>query len=364
MHEPLLIALGFVAFLLALVCVFLVMTLMRLRRAPAATSSAKAKPHEGLITGVDVPHPDEENAELTLVKPFLPSLAEGDDDDATEHQDDSKAILLFEDESLKGVDEPTGPVNLVLTTAAGLTDRGLVRRRNEDSFLVDPKLDLYVVADGMGGYAGGDVASRLAVNAVQKAITTATTPRSRPEYPRRGDELMTAVENANAAIYAEAQARRDLKGMGTTLLAARFSLRKKRVYIAHVGDSRAYRFRAGNMRMLTTDHTLAARGVTGPMATNIRRAVGIATTVKVDLIVDKLLPEDTYVLCSDGLFKMVGEEQIRRILEQQNDAGKAASALVAAANAGGGRDNVTVVVVRVQDVSFSSWSSPPRVASA
>src|SRR5205807_2346370 len=119
-------------------------------------------------------------------------------------------------------------------------------------------------------------------------------------------------------------------------LVARFSPRKQRMYLAHIGDSRAYRLRDGQLRMLTTDHTLAARGIVGPLASNISRAVGIAASVKVDLVVDKPLPDDVYLLCSDGLSKMVNDEQIRRILDEDSmQLERAVSRLVLAANAEG-----------------------------
>src|SRR5262249_3818488 len=152
------------------VCIVLLVILLRGRK-PKADATAKAPASIQLPLGLDASHVPEEAVDITRVTPFLPSLS-GDDDDRDDDaiEDESKAMLHFANGSWMGVDEPTGPIALILTSAAGQTDRGTVRRRNEDALLVDPTLDLYVVADGMGGYAGGDVASRLAVEEVRGSI--------------------------------------------------------------------------------------------------------------------------------------------------------------------------------------------------
>ena len=138
--------------------------------------------------------------------------------------------------------------------------------------------------------------------------------------------------------------------MGTTVIGARFSERKQRVFIAHVGDSRCYRWRRGQLKLLTADHTLAARGVEGPMADHIRRAVGIAPSVKVDLLVDKPLPGDVYLLCSDGLTKMVKDSVLESVVSSHTkDLDAAVAELIKAANSAGGKDNTTVILVGVND---------------
>jgi PPM family protein phosphatase len=304
----------------------------------------------------------EEDIDITRMTPFalvpsdaLPKLSSRDETEESEDEPtiakESQALLHFEGDSWLGVDEPTGPVELIQTASAGQTDRGVTRRRNEDSYLVEPNLGLYVIADGMGGYAGGEVASRLAVDEVRTALRGQHSSSGPSDRPRRGRELIAAIERANSVVWRESRKDKAFEGMGTTLLVMWFSLRKPRVYVGHVGDSRCYRLRNAELKLLTTDHTLAARGVKGPLANNIRRAVGVAKTVKVDLIVDRPGPDDTYLLCSDGLNKMVSDDEIRDLLSKEIDLDRAVASLILAANASGGRDNVSVIVVRVRAVS-------------
>jgi protein phosphatase len=304
--------------------------------------------------------PKESNDELTRVASFvapLPRLSL-DEDDLDEDEVDEPSLeasiaRLFYDAEAAHLEEPTGPNDLILVSAIGQTDRGITRRKNEDAYLIDTHRQLYAVADGMGGHARGDVASKLAIEEIWNAMESPTEQvKGYEDRPRRGRELIAAVERANAAVYREAELARDLQGMGTTIVAARFVPQKQRMYVAYVGDSRCYRFRRGALQLLTKDHTLATRGVVGPLANNISRAVGIAKKVKVDLVVDKPLPDDIILLCSDGLPKMVTDEHIRRILTaNEGSLDRAAAQLVLAANAGGGRDNITVVIVRILEVT-------------
>jgi serine/threonine protein phosphatase PrpC len=171
--------------------------------------------------------------------------------------------------------------------------------------------------------------------------------------PRRGDELVRAIEMANRAVFAKASSDPELAGMGTTVVAFRFSPNKQRVYVAHVGDSRAYRIRGEDLTQLTGDHTIGAlTGATGKIAAQLTRAVGIGNEVEVDLSVDEPKPGDLYILCSDGLTKMVPDEMIWQVASSDHDLAKAAQKLVEKANERGGRDNVTVILVRVD--------APPR----
>jgi protein phosphatase len=153
---------------------------------------------------------------------------------------------------------------------------------------------------------------------------------------------------ANNAIFEHARAHREFEGMGTTLVAARFSPNKQRVYVGHVGDSRCYRLRAGQLTQMTTDHNLRSEGLIGPMAERLSRAVGVERAVKVDLVIARPLPFDKYLLCSDGLTKMVPDAVVRDILTDKHDLQGAVDELIAAAIDGGGRDNVTVVLVEVR----------------
>jgi len=245
-------------------------------------------------------------------------------------------------------EDPTGPVPLIVISAVGRSDQGRRRKHNEDALLVSDEHGLYAVADGMGGYAAGEVASQLAVDTLIHAFATGVFGGAAIEgLPRRGDELVRAIQTANTAILEQARANEAQSGMGTTIVAARFSPYRQRVYIAHVGDSRAYRLRRGELTQLTADHTLGAAGMTGPSASKLSRAVGVFDEVEVDLQVDEPLAGDIYLLCSDGLSKMVPEPDIQRIVVQERQLSALADRLVAEANARGGRDNVSVIVVRV-----------------
>ncbi len=236
-----------------------------------------------------------------------------------------------------------------MAAAAG-TDRGRRRKRNEDCFVVLEEHNLFVVADGMGGHAGGEIASRLAADTIAEAFRTGNF-KGEPyaNVPRRGSELALAIQMANRAIFDRAKNETALTGMGTTVVAARFSPNKQRVYIGHVGDSRAYRLRSGELQQITTDHTMGASGVTGPLASHLLRAVGILPAVKIDLLIGRPRPEDIYLFCSDGLTKMVPNDQIREALVGEKNLDKAVEKLVELANARGGRDNITVVLVQVKD---------------
>jgi protein phosphatase len=245
-------------------------------------------------------------------------------------------------------DDPTGPIALILVTAVGRTDAGKRRKHNEDSYLVLPDHNLFVIADGMGGYAAGEVASALATEVISEAYKTETfVGEADPTRPQRGDELCRAIQMANEAILTQARANDAQHGMGTTLVSCRFSPNKQRVYIAHVGDSRCYRIRGDEIRQMTQDHTLGAVGITGPAAAKLSRAVGIADTVEVDLAIDHPQVGDFYMLCSDGLSKMVPDDMIRNIVLEDPDLDAAVNKLVDTANERGGRDNITVILIRV-----------------
>ena len=247
-------------------------------------------------------------------------------------------------------DDPTGPIALILVTAIGRTDPGRRRKHNEDAYLVLENAAVFAIADGMGGYAAGEVASQLAVEVIGEAFKTNTfTGEPDESLPRRGDELIRAIQMANTAILTQARANEAQSGMGTTIVSCRFSPNKQRVYICHVGDSRCYRVRAGELLPLTQDHTLGAVGITGPAASKLSRAVGIQDAVEVDLRIDKPQVDDYFLLCSDGLSKMVPEEMIGEIIVEASSLDRAVEKLVETANERGGRDNVTVILIKVQE---------------
>ena len=220
------------------------------------------------------------------------------------------------------------------------TDIGRVREVNEDSFLVEAPL--YAVADGMGGHKGGDVASSLALETVEAMF-------------RDGDgTLADQVREANRAVHERSVADQKVRGMGTTLTAV--TIEGSDARLVHVGDSRAYLLRAGDLRQVTSDHTLVARMVKAgeisreeaavhPHRNVVTKVIGTEATVVVDEDTVPLLDGDRLLLCSDGLTGMVAEDQIQAILETEPDPQRAADRMVKAANRAGGIDNITVLVL-------------------
>ncbi|HYH27872.1 MAG TPA: Stp1/IreP family PP2C-type Ser/Thr phosphatase [Actinomycetota bacterium] len=232
--------------------------------------------------------------------------------------------------------------------AGAATDVGRVRERNEDSFLAkDP---LFAVADGLGGHQGGDVASRTALETLER--------EARPGEGEDGlpDRLHDGVLSANRAVFERAAGDPGLAGMGTTITA--LAAGTGRFYLAHVGDSRAYLLRDGELRPLTEDHTLVRKMVkegrltveeaeVHPQRSVLTRALGIEDEIEVDQATVEIAQGDRILICSDGLTGMVDEETIREILEGGSDPDRASARLVEAANEAGGQDNITVVVVDV-----------------
>ena len=267
-----------------------------------------------------------------------------------ESEDDrvSRIELSYEEDA--EAEEVTSASARILLYAAGDSDQGRVRKRNEDSLLVMPERSLFAVADGMGGHRGGAVASSLAIDALQDAFDREAFEgrvQSTGNVPRRARELAAAVHMTNECVRSMAFADRELSDMGTTLVAARFSPNKQRLYVGHVGDSRCYRLRQGKLRQLTTDHTMASLGVKGPSANHLYQAIGVSPGLAIDLIVDKPQDDDVYVLCSDGLSKMVNDDELRDVLLEHEDLESALYTLIEAANDRGGNDNVTVIIVKV-----------------
>ncbi len=247
-------------------------------------------------------------------------------------------------------EDPTGTHALIVVSGFARSDRGRKRKCNEDAFLILPDEPLFVVADGMGGHNAGDVASQMAVDVFQRAFATKDFGKPlHSGWPRRGDELVRCVHMANEAIHAKARTDPAFQGMGTTIVAMRVSPNKGRVYIAHVGDSRCYRVRDGQLFQLTEDHTLGnLLGRTGKEARFLARAVGVRPDVPVDLTIDVPKPGDLYVVCSDGLTKMVPDQEILRLVMQDVDLDTRARYLIDEANARGGKDNITAIVIRVE----------------
>lgn len=240
-----------------------------------------------------------------------------------------------------------------MNVAYGATsDVGRVREANEDSYLVAEPL--FVVADGMGGHIAGDVASSTAVKVIEGGSSQLSS-----EDPAT---LTKIISDANAAIWDKAQSDPALRGMGTTCTLVLVD--DDRVHIAHVGDSRAYRLREGQLEQLTEDHTLVGRMVQEgrlsaeeaqhhPQRSIITRALGVDEDVQVDLDTVELSAGDRLLICSDGLSSMVEDDQIRDVLARETDPQKAADGLVRLANEAGGDDNITVVVIDFEEGSGS-----------
>jgi protein phosphatase len=263
--------------------------------------------------------------------------------------------LHYEDKA--DIDETDFPMTRILVSAQGQSDGGRVRRRNEDSFLVLQERSLFLVADGMGGYRGGDIASALAVETVASAFETETflgKTESAESLPRRGREMACAIQMANQAVLERGAREASLADMGTTIVAARFSPNRQRVYIGHVGDSRCYRLRGNALKQMTTDHTFLGLGLKGKGEEHLYQAIGIGRRITIDIAVDRPRPGDRYLLCTDGLNKMATSDEIRDILLEEADLERAVYALIALANAKGGKDNVTVIVVKVLERRASS----------
>lgn len=253
--------------------------------------------------------------------------------------------------------------------AAGLSDVGLQREHNEDSYCILSEHRLFVVADGMGGHRAGDIASRMATTEMT-AFFDATQANgagvqwSADQDPRASADqsrLVSAVKLANQRIFQMSIQNRSVQGMGTTVVGALFNREDSKINIAHVGDSRAYRVRSGAMTQLTRDHSLLndyllvmpnmSDAQRERLPSNvITRALGMQQAVAVDVSVEDVLPGDLFVLCSDGLNGMVGDDRILEIvLDAPSDVENVAKTLVSEANRNGGEDNITVVVVRITE---------------
>ena len=260
-------------------------------------------------------------------------------------------------------EEPTGPNALILVTAVGRTDPGLKRKHNEDAYTILEKDHLFVIADGMGRHAAGEIASQLCVEAIAECFNTTKFDERYMlnSLPKRANRIRSAILVANEKVLAAAQDTEAYAGMGTTVVAGYFSPNNQRVYIAHVGDSRCYRLQDGKLSQITVDHTLGAAGITGKSAGVLSRAVGVEENVDVDVAMESPLPGDIYLLCSDGLSRMVSDEDIERIVnEGAKDLDAATKQLIDKANASGGRDNITTILIRVDDVKRAMSSAPPR----
>ncbi len=243
-----------------------------------------------------------------------------------------------------------------LVEMAAATDRGRVRARNEDCVAIRPEADLAIVADGMGGHKAGQVASRMAVDAVAEGIEAAGRELAGSLNAERAEKLIAEhIGRANARIFAAGVARPDYAGMGTTIVVGLWY--DTRMSVGHVGDSRLYRLRAGALEQLTRDHTLVQEHIDRGTLTHesarkvairsiLTRAVGSDASVNAELNTFEVMRDDIYLLCSDGLTEMLSDAEIGMLLTA-NPIQQAADDLVAKANERGGVDNISVIVARV-----------------
>jgi protein phosphatase len=258
-------------------------------------------------------------------------------------------------------------------TIAGLTDRGAVRDNNEDYIDWDEKLGLLVLADGMGGAKAGEVASQLAVRTIMEQVRRESAASKEglhetadgQEYTRASHILMEALRAAHQTVTQVADSQPQYQGMGTTVVAC--LCYDNRVSIAHVGDSRLYLFRQHQLRQVTEDHTLiqelVRRGFYRPQEAQksvnrnmLTQAVGVSESLQVSIQEETLLVDDLLLLCSDGLTDMLDDRDISRLLQKIREPAEAASQLVELANQAGGKDNISVLLMRID----SPFPAGPR----
>ena len=256
------------------------------------------------------------------------------------------------------------PLDGMRVRFAGDSNVGMKRAHNEDSLYLPESERLAIVADGMGGHASGEVASRMAVDTIA-GFFKATQEEQQLTWPFKMDKghrydvnrMITAIKLANLKIHEQAQKDPRCHGMGTTVVSALFI--DDALVVGHVGDSRLYRRRDGVLEQLTEDHSLlndyikmkrmtAEEAEHWPHKNVVVRALGMKDTVQVDVHVDKPALDDLYIICSDGLTGMVKDEEIEAIMTSDDDMDVVCEKLITTANKNGGLDNITVVAVRVE----------------
>ena len=251
-----------------------------------------------------------------------------------------------------------------------VTDTGRARRNNEDSVALDEAGRIAVLADGMGGYNAGEVASGMASERVKGELGQRLKGLGpTPNESEMKTALLDAVDSANREVYDAAMSHPEYAGMGTTLVVAVY--RGERLWLGHIGDSRGYRFRNGHLEQLTRDHSLLQEQIDAGLITAeqaaysmhknlVTRAVGVDELVDLEIHDYPVEPGDLLLMCSDGLSDMLSDEQIEQLLRTNDSLPAAGAMLVQAANAAGGRDNIAVVLARAkpgnQGFGKSWWS--------
>ena len=252
--------------------------------------------------------------------------------------------------------------------AGGATDVGMKRRLNEDVFLIDDALGVYLVADGMGGHAAGEVASRLAAEEIIRTLN-GRSPSDHETWPEHWNMARSATANllVDAVLAGHDRVTRavsrdmNLKGMGTTVVVAVHPAEADRLVVCHVGDSRAYRYRSGRIELLTDDHSWVHEQVAAgflteeaarshPLKNVVTQALGGSSEPKVDILETEIADGDLYLLCSDGLNSMLTDEEIAELLARGGSLDELTRGLIVAANERGGNDNVSVVILRTRSL--------------
>ncbi len=261
--------------------------------------------------------------------------------------------------------------------AAGVTDVGKERDHNEDRFVLLPEFEVFVVADGMGGHQCGEVASQMATSTVASYFRERRGKQGEGSLP---DILHASLLSANERIHHRATTSTVHRGMGTTVVAAAFNAEEEKLYVAHAGDSRCYRLRDDVFEQVTRDHSLVEEALrTRPDRSEselsywpnnvITRALGVEPMVDVEITIERVEPGDIYLLCSDGLHGFVTDERIGELVSETDVLTNACAALIAEANGNGGGDNVTAVLVRIEELALpraltSSVPAPPSPQAA
>jgi len=247
------------------------------------------------------------------------------------------------------------------------TDQGRVRSNNEDAVSIDHQAQVAVLADGMGGYNAGEVASHMATEIIRTQMANWLAQAAQPLHNQQVYQaLVSCVEHANTAIFQAAHNNAQYSGMGTTVVAC--VLWEDQLMLAHVGDSRGYRLRAGELLQITRDHSWLQEQIDAGLITPkqaaqsgqrnlVTRALGVEEDVQVECNDFAIEPQDLYLLCSDGLSEMVKDADLRRILNTDATLEEKAQQLVDMANAHGGRDNISVVLI------YAECAAPARKRS-
>ncbi|MCB1113376.1 MAG: Stp1/IreP family PP2C-type Ser/Thr phosphatase [Chlamydiia bacterium] len=243
--------------------------------------------------------------------------------------------------------------------SGGLSDKGLIRENNEDAWGEIEACNFYTLADGMGGHQAGEVAAREAVSHLLRLVRKcfkSLKPKSLPELAK---EIKQAMIRVNTIVHTLGKSAPDLRGMGTTLCAILFQ--EGGAIIAHVGDSRIYRVRDGHLEQMTKDHSLFSELVElGQLSEHISsefaykniitKAIGTEPSVEPEVVIEDLHPEDTYLLCTDGLSDLIKPEEMISILTQDKSPQEMAQAFVKLANERGGHDNITAIIIKAHEI--------------